>query len=84
MKLFNDSIDQSERNNLPAKRVENIIRYLTFYVYKYVNRGLFEKDKISFILMMCFKVKQTDKKINNADVSLFLKSGAALDSKTQK
>lgn len=57
LKLFNDSIDQSERNTLPSKRVENIIKYLTFYVYKYVNRGLFEKDKISFILMMCFKIK---------------------------
>ncbi|CAK75138.1 unnamed protein product (macronuclear) [Paramecium tetraurelia] len=84
LKLFNDSIDQSERNTLPSKRVDNIIKYLTFHVYKYVNRGLFEKDKISFILMMCFKVKQTDKKINAGDVSQFLKSGAALDPKTEK
>ena len=54
--LFNQSIDLSEKAALPVKRVENIIKYLTFNLYRYVNRGLFERDKITFILMMCFKI----------------------------
>ena len=55
---------------------------MSYYVYKYVNRGLFEKDKITFILMMCFKILTTAQKITGLDISLFLKSGAALDIKT--
>lgn len=76
------SINNSEKAQLPSKRVENIIEYLTYFVYKYVNRGLFEKDKITFILMMCFKIMLTALKITGADLSIFLKSGAALDIKT--
>ncbi len=50
------SIDNSEKAQAPSKRVDNIIEYLTLFVYKYVNRGLFEKDKNTFKLMMCFKI----------------------------
>jgi len=82
--LFMTSIENSERAQQASKRVENIIEYLTFHVYRYVNRGLFEKDKITFILMMCFKILQTAGKLNGNDISLFLKSGASLDIKTER
>jgi len=84
LKLFMDSIENSEKAQLPSKRVENIISFLTFNIYRYVNRGLFEIDKITFILMMCFKIMTTAKKITGQDVSIFLKSGAALDLKTER
>ncbi len=84
LKLFMDSIDSAPTAALPSKRVENIIKELTFNVYKYVNRGLFEKDKITFILMVCFKIRQTDDKITSNDISLFLKAGAALDVKAER
>jgi dynein heavy chain len=54
--LFNESIDNAPKAQLPSKRVENIIEEQTFHVYKYVNRGLFECDKTAFLLMMCFKI----------------------------
>ncbi len=54
--LFDDSINDSARHAQPAKRVEIIIEFLTLHVYRYVNRGLFEKDKNTFMLMMCFKI----------------------------
>lgn len=64
--------------------MEIIIKYLTFWVYKYVNRGLFEKDKTTFILMICFKILQTAGKITGNDVSQFLKAGNSLDSRSEK
>lgn len=79
--LFNESIDNSEKVQSPAKRVEIIIKFLTKHVYKYVNRGLFEKDKITFVLMMCFKILTTAGKISSNDVGLFLKAGAGEDIK---
>lgn len=41
-----------------------------------MNRGLFEKDKITFVLMMCFKILTKAGKISSEDVGLFLKAGA--------
>lgn len=61
-----------------------IIKYLTFHVYKYINRGLFERDKITYILMICFKILTTAEKLNNADVAIFLKGGASLDIKSER
>ncbi|KAL4479549.1 hypothetical protein ABPG72_018535, partial [Tetrahymena utriculariae] len=84
LKLFIQSIDLSEKAYLPPARVKNINSFLTFHVYKYINRGLFEKDKITFILMMAFKILITAGKISNSDVSLFLKSGDALDIKQER
>jgi dynein heavy chain len=53
-------------------------------VYKYINRGLFERDKITYILMICFKIMITAEKITNADVNIFLKGGASLDAKSER
>jgi dynein heavy chain len=82
--LFDYSIDNSEKVTAPTKRVEIIIKYLTLYVYKYINRGLFEKDKTTFVLMVCFKIMQTANKISAADISCFLKSGASLDLRSER
>jgi dynein heavy chain len=79
LELYNYSIDNSPKTTIPLKDVENILASLTFNVYRYVNRGLFEKDKIIFLLMVCFKIQITDEKITSEDVSVFLKSGDALD-----
>lgn len=82
--MFDGSIDESEKVQLPSKRVEIIIKYLTFHVYKYVNRGLFEKDKTSYILVIVFKILVTAGKITNEDVGVYLKAGADLDARSEK
>jgi dynein heavy chain len=84
LSLYNASIDNSPKTTLPAKDVENILRDLTYMVYRYVNRGLFEVDKITFLMMVSFKILITDKKLNSEDVSLFLKAGAAVDKSSMK
>lgn len=57
---------------------------MTKNVHRYINRGLFEKDKITFMLMICFKILITAKKLTSADVGMFLKSGAGEDIKTAR
>lgn len=84
LKLFDYSIDESDKAQLPSKRVEIIIEFLTYHVYNYVNRGLFEADKATFVLIICFKILTTKGTITNNDVSMFLKGGDALDAKTEK
>jgi len=77
--LYNLSIDTAKKETLPVKRVENISKNLTYKVYRYVDRGLFERDKQIFLLMICFKILTTDKRLNGNDVSIFLKGEDALD-----
>merc|ERR1712159_579756 len=44
--LFMSSMDKAERASLASKRVENIIETMTYITYRYINRGLYEKDKL--------------------------------------
>lgn len=64
--------------------MENIIEKLTYTVYRYINRGLFEDHKKLFILMVCLKILVVGGKLTVNDVGFFLKSGAGLDERTEK
>ena len=46
--LLHMLIDNAPKAQLLKDRVQNIINTLTYKVYRYINRGLFEKDKIKF------------------------------------
>lgn len=48
--LFDYGIDNSEKVGLVNQRVKNIIACMTEKVYRYINRGLFEADKVTFKL----------------------------------
>ncbi|MCQ2817037.1 MAG: hypothetical protein MJ252_07210, partial [archaeon] len=76
--LFNYSIDNAIKSNNPDQRVKNIVKKLSEHVYKYVVRGLFERDKTAFILLVCCKIL-TEEKIEGArllapsDINFFIK-----------
>ncbi|CAM9820352.1 unnamed protein product [Heterosigma akashiwo] len=77
--LFMDSMDQAEKATLASKRVANIIETMTYITYRYVNRGLYEKDKLTYVLLLTLKVLVTAGLLKQSDVTLFLRGGAALD-----
>lgn len=54
--LYELSIDRSERATMPSKRIHNIIEFLTYEIYLYIQRGLFERHKIIFALMLTNKI----------------------------
>jgi len=83
--LFDKSILTSKPSQMVKERVEIIIEALTNYVYRYVNRGLFEKDKITFKLMVSLKVLIKDGKLTPGDVNMLLKGGSgAVDPGSQR
>jgi len=83
--LFHYGIDHAPRNPGRAEeRVEGIIQTLTYKVYRYINRGLFEADKITFKMMCCLKIMIQRKDISVSDVNMFLKSGSAITGETLK
>jgi hypothetical protein len=54
--LYAAAIDGAERAVVPSKRVLNITDHLTHSIYLYVQRGLFERHKLIFALMLTTKI----------------------------
>ena len=79
LQLFADSMDKADKATLASKRVANIIKTMTYLVYRYINRGLYEKDKLCFILLVTIKILITAGDLRSQDLTLFLRGGAALD-----
>ena len=77
--LFDLSMDLAERASLASKRVANVIDTMTYIVYRYISRGLYEKDRLSFKLLVLFNILVTAGRLTPSEVTLFLKGGAALD-----
>lgn len=82
--LFYFSISNSAKAQLVKDRVQNIIQALTKKVYRYINRGLFERDKVTFKLMMAFKILIKAGILTNGDVGVFLKAGSGIDDRNKK
>lgn len=82
--LFYYSISNSQKAQLVKDRVANIIQAMTRKVYRYINRGLFERDKVTFKLMMCFKILIKAGILTSADVGVFLKAGSGIDDRNKK
>merc|ERR1711865_543410 len=84
LEQFDISVRLSEKCQPTSKRVDKIVQYLTYQVYRYTNRGLFERDKMMFKLLMTLKIKVVGNVLTAGDVSMFLKAGSALDAKAEK
>ena len=82
--VFMDSMEQAERATIASKRVGNIIRKMTYMVYRYINRGLYEVDKLTFIILTLMKIMVQAKTLTATDVNLFLRGGAGLDTASER
>jgi len=83
MGLYDWSIDNSAKAQLIKERVNNITNELTEKVYRYINRGLFVANQVTFKLMMATKILIKEGKLTNADVSVFLKCGAGIEDRNK-
>ena len=80
--LFMKSMQVAEKATVAAKRVQKIIDTLTELVWRYINKGLYEADKLLFVSIITIKILVTDGILNQGDVGLFLRGGAALEMST--
>jgi len=79
LELFMSSMDKAEKAGLASKRVSNIIETMTYITYRYINRGLYEADKLTFIMLVTMKILVAAQSLKSSDLTLFLRGGAALD-----
>jgi dynein heavy chain len=68
--IFDRSIEQADKAATPAKRVYNIIDTLTYNVYRYMNRGLYESDKVVFKLLILLKAMMAAGKLQQRHITL--------------
>ena len=77
--LFLASMDTAEKASLASKRVGLIVEEMTYNVWRYIDRGLYSRDRNSFKLMLTLKILQTSGRLAASLITLFLKAGAALN-----
>jgi len=77
--IFHQSMSEAPKNKLTSKRVNAIIDSLTYIVYRYVNRGLYESHKLLYVFLVTAKILIRASMLEQFEVNLFLRGGAALD-----
>lgn len=73
LQVFDLSMARSIKSPVTAKRIQNIIDYLTFSTFAYTVRGLYEKDKFLFTILMTLKIQLQAKAIRSDEFQCFIK-----------
>ncbi|XP_043247781.1 dynein axonemal heavy chain 8 [Colletes gigas] len=82
LERFDISMERSEKSPVNIRRINFIIEYLTYEVFRYKARGLYEIHKYMFILLMTLKIDLQREAITHNEFQFFIKGGAALDLNT--
>lgn len=55
--VFSNAIDKADKSEQLKTRVANLIDTVTYSMFMYTNRGLFECDKLTFTSQVAFQVR---------------------------
>ena len=58
--VFHKAIERAEKSDDVNQRVKNLIDSITYSVFMYTTRGLFERDKLTFTSQVTFQVSSLD------------------------
>lgn len=71
--IFDLSMSISVKSPITTKRINNIISCLTFESFKYTARGLYEKDKFLFTILMTLKIEMAVDRVRSDEFQVFIK-----------
>merc|ERR1711871_470663 len=82
--LFNQAMDEAEKNASVAVRCKNIMETATYITWFYFTRAVFERHKLLYTLLLALKIQMKTGEVKSDEFNMLLKGGAALDIKSQK
>ncbi|XP_034179159.2 dynein heavy chain 8, axonemal kl-3 [Osmia lignaria lignaria] len=79
LERFDISMERSEKSPVNQRRIVYIIEYLTYEIFRYKARGLYQIHKYMFSLLMTLKIDLQREAITYDEFQYLIKGGAALD-----
>lgn len=77
--VFEKAIEKTEAADEVKQRVVNLIDCITFSVFVYTTRGLFEKDKLIFMAQTAFQILLMNKMLNADELDFLLRFPAVMN-----
>ncbi|XP_047354238.1 dynein axonemal heavy chain 5 isoform X2 [Vespa velutina] len=77
--IFDNSITRSVKSSITEERINTILRHLTYEVWAFTLRSLYERHKSLFTLMLAMKIDCHYGTITHTEFNAFIKGGASLD-----
>lgn len=71
--IFDNSINKSIKSSVTEERIQNILQYLTYEVWNFTMRSLYERHKPLFTLMLAMKIDCHKNQITHEEFMTFIK-----------
>jgi dynein heavy chain len=71
--VFQNAITRAVKSDEIKGRVANLLDSISYMVFMYTSRGLFECDKLIFMAQMTFQILLTSKEIDSSDLDFLLR-----------
>nr|CAB3508098.1 unnamed protein product [Spodoptera littoralis] len=77
--VFKDALAKAEQAPELEQRVFNLLDSITFAVFVYTSRGLFERDKLVFLFLITLQILQAEGRVDPLELDFLLKFAVAPD-----
>ncbi|XP_004857611.1 dynein heavy chain 9, axonemal isoform X1 [Heterocephalus glaber] len=72
--VFQKAVERATPDESLRERVTNLIDSITFSVYQFTARGLFERDKLTYLAQLTFQILLMNQEVNAAELDFLLRS----------